>query len=972
MLSAPLLALPLALLFALVPPGETLRAQEAPPLGAQNPPGVRWDALQSPRFEIIYPRELGATAQRVARQLEAITPAVQRSFGVSPPRLSLVLQNRGALSNGFVALAPRRSEWYTTAPQSPVFTGPTEWLHLLATHEYRHVVQFQKMNRGFVGFLGSVFGEPGWLFAANLALPPWFWEGDAVGIETALTEGGRGRIPEFNVEQRALTMTKERPDYWTATFRSYGRFVPDHYQLGYAITSWLTLTRGPEAWDSVVGRTADRGWIPWGFSASLREVTGKGVAETYNLAMDSLAAAWKAQVAGLAFTAAAPAHALDTANFSWTEFPQFTDDGAVIAFRRGIDFLYHFTRLVPGDSTKWGRELFTPAPYQFGVAHSVGGGRIAYAEVRYDRRWGQRQWSLVRIRDLATDREWTLGDTARYFAPALSADGQRVATVEQRQDGVITILVLDATTGAELQRLANPDNAMLEQPRWAPDGRHLVYTRVVDGVGRSIVWADLDARTERVIVGPTNLIVQLPVTDGRVVYYVSPRSGTDNILATSITDGRTWQVIARPVSATQPSLSRDGLTLAFSEMTGDGQRVMTTPVDTTQWVSIDRAPVRSLGWAEGLTAKLGPAPVFDTVARAPFPTDEYSGWRHALNVYGVTVAISPFSPVVTAALVSRDLLGTTSLAFGARTNLNEGTFGFGVKGEYAAWWPVLDASLFRDTRRSTYLRRIDATHVSEFSYNWSEVNASLGFTLPFNLTRGLYTSYLNVGGSLTARRTTDQPINFRVTSSERILTNGTFLPVTWFASAGRGYQTYRDLQPVWGQYAVAVYEHTPLTKSVNSGALFAARGYLYFPGLDRHHGIMLEGGFERQWAGNYFFSSLMVFPRGYSAVSFDRFTKFGANYAFPLDYPDIHLLGAIQVQRLRGNFFHDYGVGELLPSTAAPTLAPQSFTYTSSGVEVMADSYFWQFPAPIGIGFRTVYLHEAKLVRTSLLVQINF
>ena len=43
-----------------------------------------------------------------------------------------------------------------------------------------------------------------------------------------------------------------------------------------------------------------------------------------------------------------------------------------------------------------------------------------------------------------------------------------------------------------------------------------------------------------------------------------------------------------------------------------------------------------------------------------------------------------------------------------------------------------------------------------------------------------------------------------------------------------------------------------------------------------------------------------------------------------------------------------------------------------SGVEVMADSYFWQFPAPIGIGFRTVYLHEAKLVRTSLLVQINF
>ncbi|MBI3791950.1 MAG: hypothetical protein HY275_13880 [Gemmatimonadetes bacterium] len=948
-------------------------AQDAPPTGAQNPPSVRWEALTTSRFELIYPRELSATAQRIARRLEAIAPAVARTYGVSPDRLPLVLQNRGTLNNGFVALAPRHSEWFTTAPQAAVYTGPNDWLGLLATHEYRHVAQFDKMRRGFVGLLNSVFGETGWLFAANVALPPWVWEGDAVGIETALTPGGRGRIPEFNVEQRALTLEKPRPDYWTAYFRSYGTFVPDHYQLGYALTSYLTRTQGPAAWDSIIGRTADRAWLPWGFSASLREVTGKGDAETYASAMDSLRAAWRTQQAGFTLTAATPAHRLDSAGFSWTEYPQFDADGSIIAFRRGLDFLYHFTRITPGDSTAWGREMFTPAPYVFGVPHSVGGGRLTYGTVRYDARWGQRQWSIVRVRDLATGDEWTLGDTTRLFAPALSADGQRIAAVEQALDGTVTLVVLDARTGAEQLRLPNPGNAMLQLPRWAPDGEHLVVVRTTEGEGRRIQWVDLATRSERTLVAPTALTVQAPVTDGRFVYFVSPRSGVDNIYAVAVADGRQWQVTSRPVSATQPAVSRDGRTLAFGEMTGDGQRLATMPLDSGSWVPLAQAREAGVTWAEELAARLGPRPALDTAAGEPYPVREYHPWAHALNFYGLTMAATPGSPVTSAALSSRDLLGTASAAIGVRYNTDERAWGVGANATYAGWWPVIDASFFRDQRQSTYLYRDSAAGpIKEARYRWSELNATLGFRLPLNLTDGLYSTFLTLGGAVTARRTADQPVNFRETTGERLLTNGTFLPVTWFASMGRGYQTYRDLQPVWGQYLVAIYQHTPLTRSVNSGALFAARGYLYFPGFLRHHGIMIEGGYERQWAGNYFFGSQMVFPRGYSAVAFDRFQKVAFNYALPLDYPDTRLLRAVQVQRVRANFFYDIGVGDVLPSAAFPTSPSFTSRYTSGGVEVMADTHLWQFPAPIGVGFRTSYLNELKVLRTSLILQVDF
>ena len=963
----------LALALVLAASTAALGAQEAPLTGAQNPPSVTWDVLRSPRFELIYPRELAAEAQRVARHLEGISPAVARSLGVSPRSLPLVLQNRGVVSNGFVALAPRRSEWLATAPQGAGNLGPNDWFDLLGTHEYRHVVQFEKMDRGFVGFLGGLFGEPGQLFGSDIALPPWFWEGDAVGIETALTSGGRGRIPEFNVEQRALSVDKDRPEYWTAYWRSYGRYVPDHYQLGYAITSWLTLTQGPAAWDSVVGRTADRAWLPWAFSASLREVTGRGDAETYALAMDSLTTAWRAQVAGLTETPATAAHALDLDNFSWTEFPQFTADNRLIALRRGIDLLYGFVELKVGDSGTFGEVTFTPAPYQFGVPHSVGGGRLAYAETVYDARWGQQQWSVVRVRDLATGRAWVLGNESRWFAPALSPDGQRVAVVEQRTDGAVHLLVLDAQTGAEQWRAVSPGNALVQLPRWAPDGRHLVFTRTTRGTGRAIVWLDLDTRAERVLVGPTTVNVQAPVTDGRVVYFVSPRSGVDNVFAVSLADGRSWQVTSRRHGAMTPAVSPDGTTLAFAEMTGDGQQVMTMAVDTTQWVPLARAPMRPLGWAEGLTAKLGPAPVVDSGGGAPYPSEPYRAWQHLLNVYGLTASVSPFSPIARLSLVSRDLLGTTSMAVGVRANSNERTVDVGGSITYAGSWPVLQASLFRNQRRSSYLYRDSASGpTKEASYRWTELDASLGVRLPLNLTSGLYNTFLEVGGTLTARRTTDQPTPpLSLTSGERLLSRGTFLPVTWYLSAGRGYATYRDLQPVWGQYALVVYEHTPFIRSVNRGALLSGRGFLYFPGFARHHGILLEGGYERQWAGNYYFSSQMVFPRGYAAVSFDRFTKMSANYSFPLDYPDVHWFRAVQIQRVRGNVFHDVGLGEVLPTVAFPSTRPASFNYTTSGLELMADTWWWQFPTPVGLGIRTAYQHELKLLRTALIVQIK-
>jgi hypothetical protein len=162
----------------------------------QNPDSLKWKKIDTLHFEIIFPHEVEAKAQKVAHLLEAAYPLVSRGLEVLPKKISLILQNQSTISNGFVTLAPRRSEWYLTPAVDPELTN-TEWMKTLAVHEFRHVVQFQKSRQGVNRVFEIFLGEIGQALGIGLSMPPWFLEGDAVGIETALTKGGRGRLPLF-------------------------------------------------------------------------------------------------------------------------------------------------------------------------------------------------------------------------------------------------------------------------------------------------------------------------------------------------------------------------------------------------------------------------------------------------------------------------------------------------------------------------------------------------------------------------------------------------------------------------------------------------------------------------------------------------------------------------------------------------------------------------------------------------------
>ncbi|MCU0369419.1 MAG: hypothetical protein MUF39_11385 [Cyclobacteriaceae bacterium] len=100
---------------------DTALAQQSAVL--QNNPSLKWYQLNTPHFKVIFPKGFETQASRMANTLEHIREPEARTMGAAPSKISIVLQNQSSISNGFVSVLPRRSEFYAMPSQNYNFQG---------------------------------------------------------------------------------------------------------------------------------------------------------------------------------------------------------------------------------------------------------------------------------------------------------------------------------------------------------------------------------------------------------------------------------------------------------------------------------------------------------------------------------------------------------------------------------------------------------------------------------------------------------------------------------------------------------------------------------------------------------------------------------------------------------------------------------------------------------------------------------
>jgi hypothetical protein len=576
----------------------------------------------------------------------------------------------------------------------------------------------------------------------------------------------------------------------------------------------------------------------------------------------------------------------------------------VLAQKSGLDtYAMEMVRILPNGQEK---KLFHFSPVVNGNNRtSVVNGKMVWDEYVPDVRW-IRGYSEILIRDIAAGHTRRLTHKTRFLNPVLSPDGARIAVLEFLPDRKSSLVILDANTGAELQRLPAPENDTIYTPAWSEDGKRVAMV-TQSGRGRALVVADLASGTFREAIPHRDEEIANPVFYRNYILYKSSRDSIINIFAVDTATGQCYQVTASRFGADYPSFSPDGTKLLYSDYTARGYNVAELPLDPSTWTAVITVAPSSLGLQKNIQDYSAQVP------DKPFSADSYHPSRHPLDFH--SWGFMGDGSNVGFGVLSDDKMHLFDFSAGVLYDTNESKFGYQTGFSYNGFFPVLDFSFADQGRRVVFQGSTD---------NFTERAAAAGFHIPLNFSRGLYRTDFSIGAQM-----------------QRIgLEAGGLVPLRYGLRLSHIHQSGpRDLAPAWSQILRFSYSNTIWRDSYTATHL-AIDGRFALPGLAKHHALVVESGYERN-SGNYYFFNEVPFPRGYTYYTGADLVKLGSTYSAPLFYPDWSIGSLLYIKRVAADGFYDYGkVGDLL--------------YRSTGAELVFDVALFHWPA-IRIGMREAY-----------------
>lgn len=893
----------------------------------QNEPFIKWKQIETANFKIIYPEELSSEAQRVANTLEYVRTPLQKTLQPKKMRKwTLMLTNQGAMSNGYVGLAPRRSEWYSVPPQGSLL-GTGEWYNLLAVHEGRHMVQYDKFNMGLTHLASFLFGQSAVNALSMLSVPIWFWEGDAVGTETTLTASGRGRIPEFDLHVRALLLSDIRYSYYKAYMQSYKDYFPNWYTLGYLMNCFVRRHNSPEIWNKIHNRTAWFSVSPFRFSRMMKKYTGLNARETYKAAMDELDSIYRWQINGLIFTDARII--TKRKNKIWTNYenPVYID-GSIIALEYGLADDIYLVKINPDNGSV--KKIKQLPVYE---KPSIAGDYICYNEYNFDRRYLNQNYSNLVLYNYKTNEIKYLSKEGRFFVPEISPDFSKIVAVEFTTDRKCNLIFFDFKTGEILKRIPEKDNAFIQTPSWSEDGKQIVFIRQKFN-GKSLVVLDLESEQSRVIIPDTWENIANPVFYKHFIFYESSYSGIDNLYAIDLQTGQKYQVTNRPLAAVNASLSEDGSEILFLDYSINGYNIAEMPVNPSSWKKIEEVEIRETRYFQPLIEQEQGYNLFEGDTNIPkivYPEQNYHQSAHLFNFHSWTLI--PLIKAGSFSILSNDLLNTTAFNISADYNRNEKTYNLRFSLNYNRFYPLF--SILADGGNRNTDGKI-----------WHEKNLLTTVEIPWVNNRGPWQRFAMFSLSAGVRNVDNRPDpdSFQVF-------NGQLIPLhLGFRFSNVRNSAMRDIDSRLSQ-AFEIKFSQSLFSDKLKGNIFSFHSAFNFPGIFKHHVITMEADYEKHQHESYWFPSNLSFTRGYEYKNQDIFRRLMISYRFPLFYPDMAIGALFFLKRLKGAVFYDHGAGNF---------QGMNNLFRSAGFDLEIDFNILNLPFELNAGIRIPYLIDTN------------
>lgn len=959
----------------------------------QDPWFIRWRQIKTENFQIIYPDFFEESAQYLAN-IYAKLYAHANSLGIRAKKMSMIVRANGGISNGNVGWAPKKSELYTTPSQET----NDAWLEHLCVHEFRHIVQYDKVNQGFSKVLYYLFGEQITMAIIGIYVPMWYLEGDATDFETSVLAGGRGRSPEFLNQMKAQIIEKGLYNYDKAVLGSYKDFVPNRYVMGYFMVGNSRINYGNQIWQDVLTRVGHRplGITPFAKSLGItldrkrdslwntRHFQSLFIypdsvkkANTYRDAkrtlyrdnFSELQQVWKKQANTLI-------HSFDTvatadkvyANY---HYPTPYKANSLVAYKEGLAQPGAFVFL---DGKK--EKIIVRPGILYDYKFALNDRFLVWSEYKPHLRWEHGGRMTLASYDLKTKRYRYHSAPSNRYAPF--AVGNHWGFVEVNKTNEASIVIVEADFRTELFRLKGKKHELFVHPSF--DGEENIITVVVSPEGKWLEKIHISDGRRKIITPVTSYELDHPVALPNKIIYRAAFNGnnafygkeTDFSFGENILNGR--------FGINYPLPHRD--TLYFSFYTANGYKpgkIALHDIQSHPMEEKDFPIAKKLTELENWTFRLS--------QDSTYASRRYDKTTHLFNFH----SWGPIFPEKDdmnidfgIAVSSQNKSSTLYFTVGYVRGQDYPHGNWQLSATYRGLWPVFKLELKSGCQDDFAHYDFQAIHWETGQRDTVYINNKthrtkfiLNMQLPFNLSSQNYSraflpymqyelqalhgnkirTFASWNTYYENEWTYDDPSKYRFSNSDiwvQILQYGaTFNNQTRTSD--------RDIYPRWGQRLHGGYAHTPW-KKIDYGHTWWGECRFYFPGFAAHHSLSMYLAHQQKSEEANYYSNKIYSPRGMKLYG-HQLSSFRSGYTLPLAYPDARMGPILYIKRITGGLFFDAGQEKN---------RYYKKTFYSYGIETLMDAHLFRLPFPVNLGIRTGYETRKNNLFIDALFSINF
>lgn len=881
---------------------------------SQAPPSQKWHQIDCQEFRLIFPIEMKNGAITLAHQIETYLKISSRDLQVTPRKISLILQNTQLQPNGFVQLAPRKSELYSSPTPEP---DNQEWLPNLALHELRHVVQFDKLT----GKLKAPFLEQLALAIYGLTLPSWYFEGDATWTETHYSKGGRGKLPSFEMPLKANESANKKYKFEKYLLGSYRDKVPSYYTIGYFMTHYLKQNFKenfePELYDNLKKNIL----TPYNFSRSLKKMTGYNNSGLFTRTMNDLNHKWRTDISEKdLYEIIEPK---SSKNYQDWLLPKRDENNNLLALLQSAN---NTSKIVKIDTNNRISTLINIGS-QITPNYDFRNNMITWDEQKRDLRYTKRTYNVINIYHLKTAKYEQISFKSRYYYPIIHPFKQEILTIEVDLGNQTSISIIDINTKKVLKNIPMDADIFLQQPCFNADGTKIIAI-AISNKGTNLVEIPLDSTQMTFLQDWGNEQFERPqYIDENNILFKAQYGGEDNLFQYNKQSKITSKLTRAPFGAFNPTYNPEHNEILFNNYQHNGYKISKITLNNQSNEETRPTPYRGNEELNNKHIEI------TTDSSTAYIVSPYKGISRTFNFHSLSLSntnfesLDNFRPGIF--WLSNNILNTTQLVMGYEYDTDIKKSIYSATLNYNKYLPKFTLKYENKGQIGTATIANKADSTLNFDWREHDVSAQIAIPLGYYKRNYSYSTGFNFATSYLQR------YNISIRNLNNF-TSKVLLPLTYqFYWNRNAMMAKMDITPKWGQNFSITYRHLPFEDQLH-GNIFSIRTGFYTPGFLSNHGFQLRFAYQKA-SGQYQYSNDIPTISGYGYYKYEKIKNtLLLNYRFPISYPDWAIGGLTYIKRIKGGVFADYQ--NIHQQSNA---SPKSF-----GLAISADFNAFRFPLP--------------------------